>query len=61
MTEWLASEEMRILAQEQSVRGVLVARVLAEAEGADHEERLLLEKALRLLLERFQVTAEAAE
>jgi len=61
MTGLLASEEIRAMAQERSVRGVLVGNVLAQAEQADAEERLVLEKALLLLLERFQSMAEDGE
>lgn len=61
MTGLLASEEIRAMARERSVRGVLVGNVLAQAEQADAEERLVLEKALQLLLERFQSMAEDGE
>lgn len=61
MTGLLASEQIRAMAQERSVRGVLVGNVLAQAEQADAEERLVLEKALLLLLERFQSMAEDGE
>lgn len=61
MTGLLASEEIRAMARERSVRGVLVGNVLAQAEQADAEERLVLEKALLLLLERFQSMAEDGE
>jgi len=61
MTGLLASEQIRAMAKERSVRGVLVGNVLAQAEQADAEERLVLEKALLLLLERFQSMAEDGE
>lgn len=54
MTGLLGKEHIQALAREDSVRGVLVRRVLKKAEEADTEEILLLEKALSLLLERFQ-------
>ena len=54
MTRLLDSDQIKTLADEQSVRGVLVCMALQEAEGADHDELELLEQALELLLSRFQ-------
>ena len=54
MTELLNNEQILSLAQENTVRGTLVRQVLERAEGADAEERQLLEQALQLLLSRFQ-------
>ena len=54
MTHLLGSERIDTLAREESVRGVLVRLVLEQAEQADSDEILLLEKALQLLLKRFQ-------
>ena len=54
MTGLLESDQIKTLAREESVRGVLVRMVLEQAEGADPEEVKLLEQALQLLLTRFQ-------
>ena len=54
MTGLLESDQIKILAREESVRGVLVRLVLEQAESADLEEVKLLEQALQLLLNRFQ-------
>ena len=54
MTGLLGSDQIKALASEQSVRGVLVRMVLEQAEGADRDEMKLLEQALQLLLSRFQ-------
>ena len=53
MTRLLDSDQIKTLADEQSVRGVLVRMALQEAEGADRDELELLEQALELLLSRF--------
>ena len=60
MTGLLDSAHIKALAREESVRGVLVRMALEQAEQADSHETLLLEKALRLLMERFQEKGEAA-
>ena len=54
MTGLLGSNQIKSLASEESVRGVLVRMVLEQAEGADNNEKKLLEQALQLLLSRFQ-------
>jgi hypothetical protein len=54
MTGFLDRSHIKALAKEDSVRGVLVRMTLEQAEQADHQERVLLEEALQLLLERFQ-------
>ena len=54
MTGLLGSEQIRALAREESVRGVLVRMVLEQAEGADSDEIKHLEQALQLLLTRFR-------
>jgi len=54
MTGMLGSDQVKALAREESVRGVLVRMVLEEAQGADDEEMRLLNQALQLLLSRFQ-------
>ena len=54
MTGLLESDQIKTLAREESVRGVLVRMVLDQAESADLEEVKLLEQALQLLLTRFQ-------
>jgi hypothetical protein len=54
MTGLLESDQIKTLAREESVRGVLVRMVLDQAESADPEEVKLLEQALQLLLTRFQ-------
>ena len=54
MTGLLGSDQIKALAREESVRGVLVRMVLEQAEGADTDDLTLLEQALQLLLTRFQ-------
>ena len=54
MTGLLENDQIKSLAREESVRGVLVRMVLEQAEGADLDEVKLLEQALQLLLTRFQ-------
>lgn len=54
MTGLLGSVQIESLAREKSVRGELVRLARRQAEQADAEELVLLEKALQLLLERFQ-------
>lgn len=54
MTRLLDSDQIKALADEQSVRGILVRMALQEAEGADSEELEMLDQALQLLLTRFQ-------
>lgn len=54
MTRLLESTRIETLAREESVRGVLVRMALEQAEHADREELVLLEKALQLLMSRFQ-------
>lgn len=54
MTGLLESDQIKTLAREESVRGVLVRMVLEQAESADPEEVKLLEQSLQLLLTRFQ-------
>jgi hypothetical protein len=54
MTGLLDSAQIKDLAREESVRGVLVRMALAQAEQSDSQERVLLEKALLLLLARFE-------
>lgn len=58
MTRLLGSTRIKTLAREESVRGVLVRMVQEQAEHADSEEIILLEKALQLLLTRFQAMEE---
>lgn len=53
MTHLLGSAHIETLAREESVRGVLVRMALEQAEHADSEEVVLLEKALQELLTRF--------
>ena len=60
MSGLLESDEIKTLASEESVRGVLVRMVLEQAESADSEEVKLLEQALQLLLSRFQTMEEGA-
>jgi|GEM_PF-2367984 len=60
MTGLLGSDQIKSLAGEESVRGVLVRMVLEQAEGADSDEVKLLEQALQLLLSRFQAMEEDA-
>jgi hypothetical protein len=55
MTPLLGSAHIEALAREESVRGVLVRMVLEQAEHADSEGLALLEAALQLLMQRFQV------
>ena len=55
MTRLLGSAQIKALASEQSVRGVLIRMVMEQAEQACHEEQELLEDALQLLMQRFQV------
>lgn len=55
MTRLLGSAQLEALAHEESVRGVLIRMVLEQAEQACHEEQELLEDALQLLMQRFQV------
>lgn len=50
----LESEQIKALVREESVRGYLVRKTLEEAENLSAEEVPCLEKALQLLLERFQ-------
>ena len=54
MTGLLESDQIKALAREETVRGVLARMVLEQAEGADTDEMALLEQALQLLLTRFQ-------
>jgi len=54
MTELLGSNQIKALAREESVRGVLVRMVLEQAEDADADELARLEQALQFLLARFQ-------
>jgi len=54
MTRLLGSAHIEALAREESVRGVLVRRVIKQSEFADEQELELLEDALQLLLKRFQ-------
>lgn len=54
MTRLLGSEQIETLACEESVRGILVRNVIKQSETATDDERLLLEEALKLLLDRFQ-------
>lgn len=60
MSSWLESERLATLAREESVRGLLVRKALKEADQADEAERRTIEKALRLLLERFGAGEEGA-
>ncbi len=60
MTGLLDKAQVKSLADEDSVRGALVRRALELAEGADSEDLLVLEKALQLLLERFQGMGRSA-
>jgi hypothetical protein len=60
MTNLLGSSDIEALAREESVRGVLVRMALQQAERADREELVLLEKALALLLSRFQSMEDGA-
>lgn len=56
MTNLLDKEEIKALASEESVRGVVVKKVLEKVKDADDEETRLLEEALELLLLRFQAS-----
>lgn len=58
MTRLLGSTRIADLAREESVRGVLVRSVLEQAEQAESDEIELLEKALELLLSRFNSLGE---
>lgn len=58
MTRLLGSTRIADLAREESVRGVLVRSVLEQAEQAESEELELLERALELLLTRFNALGE---
>ena len=58
MTRLLGSTRIADLAREESVRGVLVRSVLEQAEQAESDEIELLEKALELLLTRFNSLGE---
>lgn len=60
MTSLLESAHVQGLSREESVRGVLVRMVLEQVGQADSDERVLLENALHLLLERFQALEDAA-
>jgi hypothetical protein len=60
MINLLGSVEIEALAREESVRGVLVRMALNQAEQAGREELVLLEKALELLLSRFQALEDDA-
>jgi hypothetical protein len=55
MSGLFASEQIRELAEEDSVRGVLLRRALREAEDAGADDLRQLEKAVQLLLGRFRV------
>jgi hypothetical protein len=55
----LGSSRIQDMAREESVRGVLVRMTLKRAEQAGDEELILLEKALALLLSRFQAMEDA--
>ena len=54
MTHLLGSADIEALSREDSVRGVLVRMALEQAEHADSEEMVVLEKALQILLTRFK-------
>ncbi len=54
MSRLLNSEHVQSLVNEDSVRGVLVRRALKAAEEADSQELRHIEKALQLMLSRFQ-------
>ena len=60
MANLLGSTHIETLAREESVRGVLVRMALEQAEQADREELVQLEKALELLLSRFQALEDGA-
>ena len=61
MSGFISNEQIIALADEDSVRGVLVRRALKEAEGAEGDELRQLEKALQLLLGRFQAIEGAGK
>ena len=60
MRSLLGSADIETLSREDSVRGVLVRMALEQAEHADSEEKVLLEKALQMLLTRFKVMEDDA-
>jgi hypothetical protein len=60
MRPLLDSADIETLSREDSVRGVLVRMALEQAEHADSEEKVLLEKALQMLLTRFKVMEDDA-
>jgi hypothetical protein len=61
MTGLFASTRIEALSREESVRGVLVRMALKQAEQAESEtDVVLLEKALQLLLIRFQALEDDA-
>lgn len=60
MTAFLESAQIETLAREESVRGVLVRMVREQGAQSASEERVLLEKALQLLLARFQAMEDGA-
>jgi len=59
MTSLLGSSRIQDMAREESVRGVMVRMALKKAEHAGDEELMLLEKAVALLLSRFQAMEDA--
>jgi hypothetical protein len=62
MTRLLGSPQIQTLAKEQSVRGVMVRLALEQAEQAVSEVEILqIEKALQLLLKRFQAMGDDAQ
>jgi hypothetical protein len=61
MTRLLGSPNIKTLAKEESVRGVMVRLALEKAEQAGSEEEVLqIEQALQLLLKRFQAMEDDA-
>jgi hypothetical protein len=54
MIRLLGSAQIKALACEESVRGVLVRTVIKQSEFADEQELQLLEDALQLLMKRFE-------
>ena len=60
MRPLLDSADIETLSREDSVRGVFVRMALEQAEHADSEEKVLLEKALQMLLTRFKVMEDDA-
>ncbi len=61
MTMFLDSPEAGQLARQKSVRGAVVRAALQKAATADAEQKVLLEAALRELLQRFaRQTGESA-